>query len=274
MSEDRLRLLVLGAHPDDAEFHAGGLISFYRSAGHVVKIVSVTNGAAGHHAYSAEELALVRRAEADAVRKLSGVEYAIWEFPDGELQPTLEVRHRLIQEIRTYRPDLVLTHRVCDYHPDHRAVALAVQDATYSVTVPLILPEVPALRRDPIIAYMIDLFQRPYPFQADVIFDVAPQVDAIIDMLDCHQSQVYEWLPHNMGILEQVPEDPAERKTILRNWFSDRLRQIADRFREPLIRTYGERWGRQIEFAEAYEISEFATAMDDTARHRLFPFLP
>jgi LmbE family N-acetylglucosaminyl deacetylase len=274
MSKDRLRLLILGAHPDDAEFHAGGLISFYRNAGHGVKIVSVTNGAAGHHTHSASDLAHVRRTEADAVGQLTGVEYDIWDFPDGQLQPTLEVRYRLIQEIRAYRPDLVLTHRMCDYHPDHRAVALAVQDATYSVTVPLILPEVPALRRDPIIAYMIDLFQRPYPFQADVIFDVAPQLDAIIDMLDCHRSQVYEWLPYNMGILEQVPESPAERKAILRDWFSDRLRQIAERFRDPLIRTYGERWGKQIEFAEAYEISEYATAMDETARHRLFPFLP
>ena len=57
-----LRLLILGAHSDDAEFHAGGLASIYRSAGHVVKIISLTNGDAGHHVMSGQALA-ERRAE-------------------------------------------------------------------------------------------------------------------------------------------------------------------------------------------------------------------
>jgi LmbE family N-acetylglucosaminyl deacetylase len=274
MPDDRLRLLILGAHPDDAEFHAGGLISFYREAGHTLRIVSVTDGSAGHHQRAADDLANLRREEAAAVRRMISAEYEIWEFPDGALQPTLEVRKRIIREIRSFHPDLVLTHRTCDYHPDHRAVSQAVQDASYSVTVPLILPEVPALRKDPVVAYMIDLFVRPYPFQPDVIFDVAPQLPSIIDMLDCHVSQVYEWLPYNMGLLDHVPDDAAERKRLLGEWFAGRLRQIADRYRDDLIRTYGERWGRMVEYAEAYEISEYAAPLDDTARRRLFPFLP
>ena len=52
-----LRLLILGAHPDDPDFHAGGLAAIYRRHGHVVKMISLTNGDAGHHRLSGRELA-------------------------------------------------------------------------------------------------------------------------------------------------------------------------------------------------------------------------
>ena len=103
MAAEKLNLLVLGAHPDDAEFHAGGLILKYARAGHHVKIVSVTDGSAGHHEKDPQQLVHARREEADAVARRLGVQYDIWEFPDGRLQPTLEVRNRIIREIRQYR---------------------------------------------------------------------------------------------------------------------------------------------------------------------------
>lgn len=270
MTTDPLRMLVLGAHPDDAEFHAGGLITIYRQLGHFVKIVSVTNGAAGHHALSAQELAAVRKLEAQAVAGLTGVEFDVWDFPDGQLQPTLDVRYRIIREIRTFDPDLVLTHRTNDYHPDHRAVGQAVQDASYMVTVPLSVPDVPALRRDPVVAYMADLFTKPCPLEPDVVIDVSAQFDAIVAMLDCHRSQVYQWLPYNRGLLEEVPVEPAERLKWLAAWFAVRPRAIADRFREALVAAYGDA-GQTIEMAEAYEISEYAAELDADRRGRLFP---
>lgn len=274
MAGESLRILILGAHPDDAEFHAGGLMLRYAAAGHHVKVVSVTDGSAGHHRLNREQLIAARRAEADAVRELIGIEYDIWGFPDGQLQPTLEVRHRIIEEIRRFEPDLVLTHRPCDYHPDHRAVGLAVQDASYMVTVPLIAPDTPALRRDPVVAYMVDLFVRPYPFCADIVLDVGPQFPSIIGLLDCHVCQVYEWLPYNLGLLDQVPDDAQQRRVFLSHWFGSRLRTIADRFREALIRDYGLVRGKSIEMAEAYEISEYARPLDAEGRARLFPFVP
>jgi LmbE family N-acetylglucosaminyl deacetylase len=274
VSDTPLRLLIIGAHPDDAEFHAGGLITRYREAGHQVRIVSVTNGAAGHHDRRADELIAIRREEADAVRQLVDVEYDIWEYPDGCLEPSLQLRERIIREVRSYHPDLVLTHRPCDYHPDHRYVGQAVQDATYMFTVPLMVPDVPALRRDPLIAYMVDFFNRPYPFVGDVVFDVTRQTPTIIQMLDCHPSQVYEWLPYNMGILDQVPDDAEARRELLAKWFGTRLQSIAERFRAELIATYGTERGNQIQAAEAYEISEYAAKLDAETRQRLFWFVP
>src|SRR5207249_4676648 len=73
MSET-LRLLILGAHPDDAEYHAGGLAAIYRRLGHAVKMISLTSGDAGHHEMRGPELAARRRREAAAAGAVIGAE--------------------------------------------------------------------------------------------------------------------------------------------------------------------------------------------------------
>ena len=103
------KLLILGAHPDDAEFHAGGLATRYCQRGRVVRMISVTNGGAGHHFRDSQSLVAVRREEAARAGKVIGAEYLTWDFPDGSLLPTLEVREKIIREIRSFEPDLVLT---------------------------------------------------------------------------------------------------------------------------------------------------------------------
>jgi LmbE family N-acetylglucosaminyl deacetylase len=268
---ETLRLLVLGAHPDDADFHAGGLAALYRQLGHEVKLVSVTNGDAGHHQIFGPELAARRRAEAAAAGAVIGAPYVTWDFHDGTLQPTLEVRFQIIREIRTFRPHLVLTHRPDDYHPDHRAVGHAVRDASYMVTVPAIVPDVPALRSDPVVAYMPDRFTKPYPLQADAVVDITPYVDTVVQMLACHRSQVYEWLPYNRQMLDEVPPSEPQRLQWLRQWYLERIRPYAARYRERLIEVYGPRRGRAIEYCEVYEISEYAAPCDEHLRRRLFP---
>jgi N-acetylglucosamine malate deacetylase 1 len=268
-----LRLLILGAHPDDAEYHAGGLAALYRAAGHHVKMISATDGQSGHFQISGKALSEIRREEARRSGETIGATYEVWNHPDGKLFPTLEFREQIIREFRTYEPDLVLTHRLNDYHPDHRAVGQAVQDASYLVTVPPICPETPILRKDPVVAYLPDLFTRPNPLRADVVFDIAPQLPAIVQMLACHESQFYEWIPYNERRLADVPKDPAMRFEWLTNWFAEKLRPRAQQFRDSLVAKYGPERGGQIEFCEAFEISEYASPLDPAARKRLFWFL-
>ena len=271
MTEEPLRLLILGAHPDDAEYHAGGLASIYREGGHVVKMVSLTNGAAGHHERPPTEMAGIRRREAAAAGEVIGATYETWDIPDGELMPSIEVRRRVIRQIRTFAPDLVLTHRTSDYHPDHRAAGQLVQDASYLVTVPNFLPEVPALFRDPVVAYMADLFTRPCPLIADVVLDVTDRVETILAMLACQRSQVFEWLPYEEGILDTVPEDEGEKLVWLRRWYCRHMFPRAEHFRQDLIAAYGQERGRQIELVEVFELSDYAAAADQATRQRLFP---
>lgn len=272
MQNESLRLLILGAHPDDAEWHAGGLAAIYRAQGHEVRMVSVTDGRAGHHEIPPQRLVELRRKEATAAAAVIGATYEVWNFPDGQLQPTLEVRARIIREIRSYRPDLVLTHRACDYHPDHRAVGQAVQDASYMVTVPHIVPETPALTADPVVAYMPDRFTRPAPLAGDVVIDVGGQLETIISMLACHRTQVFQWLPYNLGIADQLPAEESSQRDWLDGWYREHLRPMADRYRAELIATYGEQRGSGVEFAEVYEISEYAAVLDESQRQRLFGF--
>jgi LmbE family N-acetylglucosaminyl deacetylase len=265
------RLLVLGAHPDDADFHAGGLATRYRALGHTVKMVSMTDGAMGHQSEFGPRLAARRKAEAAAAGAVIGAEYEVWEYPDGGLLPTLELRQRIIAEIRRFRPDLVLTHRPNDYHPDHRAAGQAVQDASYLVTVPGIVPEVPIVVRDPVVAYMVDRFTKPCPLQPDIVLDVADEVDTIVRMLACHESQMFEWLPFNRCEAEGMPADPVARLAWLKEWYGGLFRPLADRFRQELVAKYGRERGQRVEFTEVFEISEYAGSLDVVARERLFP---
>src|SRR5437762_1840183 len=109
-SSGPLRLLVVGAHPDDAEYKAGGLAALYRRLGHEVRFVSVTDGRAGHHENPGPDLVRRRRAEAAAAAATLGLRYDVWDHPDARLEPSLARREEVIRLIRTFRPDLVLTH--------------------------------------------------------------------------------------------------------------------------------------------------------------------
>jgi len=274
MVEDPLKILVIGAHPDDCEFKAGGIAALYTSAGHRVKFVSVTNGESGHHRLCPDELVPIRKAEAEASAKVCGVEYEILGFRDGCLMPTLDARLEIIRLIRRYQPDLVLTHRPNDYHPDHRYTSQLVCDAAYLVTVPPVASDVPALRDNPTFAYLSDNFQRPYPFTPDVVVDIEPVLDQVVDMLHCHKSQLYGWLAYNHRYEDQLPEGDAERRSWLAGFYQRRIGPLADRFRETLMTLYGEQHGRRIKWVEAFEICEYGAPLTETSRRRLFPFLP
>jgi hypothetical protein len=142
------------------------------------------------------------------------------------------------------------------------------------VTVPSIVPDVPALRADPVVAYMTDLFTKPVPFQPDIVFDVTPFLSEIVGMLACHACQFFDWLPFNMRMEDQLPHDEAGRLEWLTNLYRRRAQAVADRFRDALIATYGREVGSKILCAEGYEISEYASQPDAAARKRLFNWLP
>ena len=89
------KLLFVAAHPDDAEFCAGGLISAWSEVGHLVKILCLTNGNAGHHKTPPDELAKRRAEEAKSSADIIGAELEIWDQPDGELTPSVRL-HSLI----------------------------------------------------------------------------------------------------------------------------------------------------------------------------------
>jgi LmbE family N-acetylglucosaminyl deacetylase len=271
MSSAVLNILIFGAHPDDPDYSAGGTAALYARQGHRVKMVSLTNGDAGHHEQGGAPLAWRRRQEAAAAGAALGVEYITLDNHDGALLPTLEVRHQVIALIREFQPDLLMTHRPYDYHPDHRYTSQVVQDASYMLTVPNVVSHVPHLRIMPVIVHTWDNFQKPYPFQADVVVAIDDVVEQKVDALHCHTSQMYEWLPYNGRYLEQVPADVTQRRAWLRQRQDARLRRAADLYRPQLVERYGEERGRQVQYAEAFEVCEYGSPLTEENRQTLFP---
>jgi LmbE family N-acetylglucosaminyl deacetylase len=267
-----LRLLIIGAHPDDADIKAGGLAALYARHGHVVKMVSLTNGDAGHHEMGGAALAWRRRSEAEAAGRRLGAQYVTLDNHDAELLPTLELRRQVVALIRAFRPDLVTSPRPWDYHPDHRAAAQVVLDAIYLSTVPNFCTEVPHLPQMPVVAYVYDGFQRPYPFQPDVAVDIDAVIELKIDALHCHVSQVYEWLPYNRRELDAVPEGEPGRRAWLRERYAARFQALTERYRSVLVARYGPELGHAVRYAEFFEGAEYGTPLTEGTVTKLFPF--
>jgi LmbE family N-acetylglucosaminyl deacetylase len=266
-----LHILIIGAHPDDAE-ESCGTAALYVAAGHKVKLVSVTNGDAGHQTLGGGELMRIRQEEARKSGQILGVEYQLLDNHDGELLPTLENRRKIIRIIREFSADIVITHRSNDYHPDHRNTSQLVLDAAYMVTVPNICPETPILKKNPVFLFTADNFTKPTSFNPDVVVGIDQTIEKKIDMYDCHVSQMYQWLPWNNGTIDQVPKGKAERREWMARGRREEAAQIANKYRDKLIALYGPEKGSKIKYAEGFEDSEYGTRLNRDNIQILFPF--
>ena len=269
--ENQLRIIVFGAHPDDPE-KVGGTMAKFVEMGHVVRLVSLTNGNAGHFEMGGGPLAWRRYQETQCAGRAIGAEYVVLDIDDGKLMTTLENREQVIRQIREFRADIVISHRPNDYHPDHRNTGLLVRDAAYMVTVPNIVASVPHLMKNPIFMYMADRFTEPSPFVPDIVVAIDDVTEKKIDMYHCHESQMYEWLPYNAGILESVPSDPAQRRDWLAQMRGFRSSRPGDTYRELLIQLYGQERGSQVRQAEAFQVSEYGAQPSLEELKKLFPF--
>ena len=266
----KLRIIMIGAHPDDCDQDGGGTAILFAKMGYAVKFVSVTNGDAGHQTMKGTALAKRRFAEAQEAGKRFGVKYDVLDNHDGQLLPTLKVRMQVIKKIREWNADIVIAPRPNDYHPDHRYTGVLVQDAAYMVAVPNVAPDVPPLKKNPVFLYFQDFFQRPNPFRADIAIDISKVFDQKINAMDAHESQMYEWLPWIGGYAEAVPKNNMERK----KWLAqNRTVKITEDVRRTLEKWYGKEKAALVQHAEAFEVCEYGMQPNDDAITRLFPML-
>jgi len=149
---EKLRVLVVGAHPDDCELTYGGMAALYADAGHEVLMMSVTDGRTGHHAMKPSAVAVRRRKEARRAAKALGARSKVLRFHSNELFPDIATRKVFLSEVRRFSPHVILAHQLEDYHPDHRASVQLVLDISYSVLVPH-ASRVKAMRETPVIMH-------------------------------------------------------------------------------------------------------------------------
>ncbi|MDW8058691.1 MAG: PIG-L deacetylase family protein [Thermomicrobium sp.] len=188
------RVMVVVAHPDDMEFGAGGTVARLVREGKEVVLVQCTSGDKGTNRrdVSPEELARQREEEErEACRVLGVREVVFLRLPDGELEPNLAFRERIVRQIRFFRPDIVITHdpfRPYALHPDHRAVGITTIDAVYpTARDPLYFPHHLAEGLEPHKVAELWLFGAQYP---DLYVDISETLDVKVAALAVHRSQI------------------------------------------------------------------------------------
>ena len=271
--DGRLRIIAFGAHPDDNELRLAGTAAKWAALGHHVKFVSVTNGDIGHWKEAGGPLARRRTAEVQEAAMILGITSQVLDLHDGELEPTLANRRTITRLIRDWKADIVVGHRPNDYHPDHRAVGQLVQDASYMVTVPFFCPDTPHLQSNPVFLSYQDNFSKPTPMQADIVVAIDDVVEKKLAAVEAMPSQFYEGGAN--GGLQLVPSDEAgkaRRKNEVRQRFTNRFAAPAKQFRAKLQELYGAQRADKVQYAEAFEISEYGRRPNAEEVRRLFPF--
>jgi LmbE family N-acetylglucosaminyl deacetylase len=271
--DGKLRIIVFGAHPDDAEYRGAGVAIKWARAGHHVKLVSATNGDIGHWESAGGPLAKRRLEEVRAVAKAMGVTNEVLDNHDGELMPTLENRRTFARLIREWNADIVMSNRPNDYHPDHRYTSILMQDSAYMVGVPF-FTQIPPLRRNPVFFYTSDRFMKPNPFTADVAVGIDEVIEPMLDALLLMKSQIHEGgADGHPGIYPaDNPSGRQKRDTDVRTNLARRYEQQANQYREALIKFYGPEKGKAIKYAQAFELCEYGRRPNQEEMKTLFPF--
>ena len=190
-----MRVLAIVAHPDDADIFCGGTLAKHADRGDEVAVVHLTRGEYGGFDATEDEVAAVREREAAASAEKLGAEVGFLDFLDGRITYSLDDRLAIVDLVREYEPDVILTHYREDMHPDHRAASRLVTDAYYMASLPLVETEHPP--HDPENVYF---FGKPTAeFEPSVFVDITDYQDVKEDAIDCHESQV-EFLQEHGGI--------------------------------------------------------------------------
>ena len=191
------RVLVVVAHPDDAEFGCGGSVARWVKEGKEVTYVILTNGdkGSGDRSMTSERLAKIRKKEQlDAAQALGVARVQFLGQPDGELEDTRDVRRAVTAEIRRWRPDLLVTqnpYRTTNLyasHPDHRVAAGVALDCVYPFARDhLSFPELLAQGLEPHKVREVYLMWWENP---EVVVDISDTMDLKLKALACHASQM------------------------------------------------------------------------------------
>jgi LmbE family N-acetylglucosaminyl deacetylase len=216
--------MAIMAHPDDPEFFSGGAIALWCAAGTEVTYLILTNGNKGSDdpTLIPEKLAALRREEQQAAADVLGVKRVLFfDEADGELQPTLGLRKRVVAEIRRYQPEAIITLDPTRYfsqgmyinHADHRAAGEVTLDAVF-----------PAARNRMYHPELLDEGLEPHAvrevylagtMQPNRLVDISTVFETKLKAIRCHTSQIKDW----EALLKRVTErhravDPYGREVM------------------------------------------------------------
>jgi LmbE family N-acetylglucosaminyl deacetylase len=197
--------MAIVAHPDDIEFSCAGTTARWARAGARICYVLCTSGDVGiaEPGMTRARAAEIREVETRAAAEIAGVKDIVFlGEPDGMLVPTLELRKKLVREIRRFRPEVVITGDPTivwsgeDYinHPDHRAAAQATLDATFPAAgQPNLFEE---LAQEGLTAHKPrKVYVNSWGGTADLFVSIDETIEIKINALRAHKSQMGDWDP-------------------------------------------------------------------------------
>jgi LmbE family N-acetylglucosaminyl deacetylase len=193
-------VMVVAAHPDDADFLAGGTVARLAQEGHEVTYVVVTNGSkgSGHRSLTPEQLVCIRHEEQRRAAEVLGVRRVEFlDYEDGEVEDTRDLRRAITRQIRFWRPDLIITlnpHRTYGnfpgWHRDHRTTGRVVMDCVYPLARDhLAFPEQLA-EAEPHKVREVYLIQWEQP---RLVIDITETIDRKLEAIRCHVSQISDF---------------------------------------------------------------------------------
>ena len=194
-----MRVLAIGAHPDDIEFQIAGTLAKYAKRGDEVYMAVATNGNIGSFRMSKKEIAEVRHAEAQKSADVIGAHLIWMGFDDEFLFDTEKTRLAFIDAFRVAKPDIVFSHVPAgDYNPDHNATGYLAFIARINATIKLIETEHPPMPKVP------PLFHWPAlgmaKFIPEYYIDVTDTYETKKKMWFCHDSQQGDWCKDAFGV--------------------------------------------------------------------------
>ena len=187
------RILAIHAQPDDIEFQCAGTLALLKQKGCPITIATMTAGDCGSAELDSQEIARIRRAEAQAAANLLGAEYVCLEFDDLSIFVDDDSRRRVVEAVRRAKPDIVITAPPSDYMCDHEATSRLVRDACFAAPIPNYSTHqwepAPPIACIPYLYYVdpiegTDYFGRPV--QPEFLVDVSSTFELKQRMLACH----------------------------------------------------------------------------------------
>lgn len=184
-----MRVLAIGAHPDDVENFAGGTLALYAEQGHEIFIAVATKGDIGAPTGTRDKIADTRHNEAQAACDLIGAELIWMGYDDEFLFNDRQSRLSVIDAIRESRPDVMFVLSESDYHPDHRTAGTLGRDARIPASVPLIETRFPHTSIPT--TFICDIYSDDGAgFEPEFYVDVTSVQDTKLAMIEAHESQV------------------------------------------------------------------------------------
>ncbi len=189
-----MNILAVGAHPDDIEINCAGTLAKYAAQGHKIFICTATSGNIGSATLPKEEIGAIRKAEAAKSASIIGAEYLCLDYDDEFLYDDKDVRVKFINMVRHCKPDVIFTHSLHDYNPDHERTGKIITDIQVMYPIAKIVTEEPPCDIFPVVYYFESA--NGLGFVPTDYVDITDYYETKKKMFLCHESQ-QAWMMDN-----------------------------------------------------------------------------